>query len=83
MRKYLIQIQTQVQIFQGHYQRHHRDRNRDRISQPKSNNIITYDLDALKEIKHVTKKDNRYEQLPFGTGRAVRELKLNRRERGG
>ena len=82
VRKNLIHIQTQIQIVQGHYQYHHRDRYRDRISQPESNNIITYDLDALKEIKHVTKKDNRYKQLPFGTVTAVRELKLNRRKRG-
>ena len=82
VRKNLIQIQTQVQIVQGHYQYHHRDRYRDRISQLESTNIITYDLDALKEIKHATKKDNRYKQLPFGTVKAVRELKLNRTKRG-
>ena len=56
VRKNLIQIQIQVHKVQGHYQYHHIDRYRDRLSQPENNNIITYDLDALKEIKHVTKE---------------------------
>ena len=34
------------------------------------------------EIKHVTERDNRYKQLPFGTVKTVCELKLNRRKRG-
>ena len=76
VRKDLIQNQTEVQIVQGHYQYHHRDRYRDKISQLESNNIITTGLDALKEIKHITEKDNRYKLLPFGTVRAIRELKL-------
>ena len=67
MRKNSIQIQ--IQKVQAQYQEHYRDK--DRISQPESNNIITYDLDALGEIKHVTKRDNRYKQLPFGTVRTV------------
>ena len=74
--KYLIRIQ--VQKGQGQYQEHQQDR----ISQPECKNIITYDLDALREIKHVTKRDNRYNKLPFGTVRTVCELKLNRRKRG-
>ena len=81
VRKNLIQIQIQAHKVHGHYQYHHIDRYRDRLSQPENNNIITYDLDSLKEIKHVTKRDNRYKQLSFGTVGAVRELKLNRRKR--
>ena len=65
VRKNLIQIQIQVQKVHGQYQEDYRDR----ISQPESNNIITYDLGALKEIKHVTKRDNRYKELLFGTVR--------------
>ena len=34
------------------------------------------------EIKHVTNWGKRYKQLPFGTVRTVRELKLNRRKKG-
>ena len=78
VRKILIQIQIKVQKIQGQYQEHHWDR----ISQPECKNIITYDLDALMEIKHVTERDNIYKQLPFGTVRTVCELKLNRRKRG-
>ena len=78
-RKNLIQIQTQVHKVQRH---HHINSYRSRISQLENNNIITYDLDALMEIKHVTNRDKRYKQLPFGTVRTVRELKLNRRKRG-
>ena len=82
VRKNLIQIQIQVHKVQGQYQYHHIDRIRNRLSQPEEDNIITYDLDVLKEIKHVIKRDNRYKELPFRTVRAVRELILNRRKRG-
>ena len=57
VRKNLIQIQIQVHKVQGLYQYHHIDRNRDKLSQPEKDSIITYDLDALNEIKHVTKRD--------------------------
>ena len=67
VRKNLLQIQ--VQKVQGQHQEHFRDR--DRISQPESNNIITCDLDALKETKHVAERDNRYKQLLFGVVRTV------------
>ena len=63
-RKNLIQIQTQVHKVQRH---HHINSYRGRISQLENNNIITYNLDALMEIKHITNRDKRYKQLPFGT----------------
>ena len=47
-RKNLIQIQIQKHQVQGHYQYHHIGRNRDRLSQLEKDNIITYDLVALK-----------------------------------
>ena len=34
------------------------------------------------EIKHVTDRDKGYKQLPYGTVRTVRELKLDRGKRG-
>ena len=78
-RKNLIQIQTKVHKVQRHI---HINSYRGRISQLENNNIITYGLDILMEIKHVTDKDKRYKQLPFQTVRSVREHKLNRRKRG-
>ena len=77
-RKNLIQIQTKVHKVQRN---NYINSYRGRIRQLENNNIITYDLDVLMEIKHVTNKDKRYKQLPFGTIRSVRELKLNRRKR--
>ena len=77
-RKNPIQIQTQVHKVQRH---HHTNSYRGRISQLENNNIITYNLDALMEIKHVTDGDKRYKQLPFGTVRTVRELKTKQKEK--
>ena len=34
------------------------------------------------KIKYDTDKDVRYKQLPFGTVKSIRDLKLNRRKRG-
>ena len=78
-RKNLIQIQTKVHKVQ---RQNHINSYRGRISQQENNNIITYDLDVLTEVKHVTDKDKRYKQLPLGTVGSVRELKLKRRKRG-
>ena len=43
---------------------------------------ITYDPYKLQKIRHDTDKDIRYKQLPSGTVKTIRELKLNRRKRG-
>ena len=68
---YLVQIQTQVQKDQGQDRRH--------LTESKH---ITYDPYELKKIKCDTNKDVRYKQLPFGTVKSIRDLKLNRRKRG-
>ena len=75
-RKNLIHVQ--VQKVHGQYQDHLQVG----ISQPEYRNITTYDPVALRKIKHVTKTDNKYKQLPFGTIRNIHELRLNRRKRG-
>ena len=68
-----IKIQTQTQLCRDHYQ------DRRHLLECKH---ITCDPYELKHIRHVTNKDVRYKQLPFGTVKSVCKLKLNRRIRG-